>query len=111
MVIWSGWGILTVVIVALVGGSVTAILANLAGPGSSAAGYALAVGLLVSAVVNWFVGQRLNAAPGRELVDPATGQRVTLRRRHSLFFVPMQWWSVPLVVVASVALGAMLFGR
>lgn len=110
MVIWSGWGILTVVIVLLVGGPITAVLANLAGTKGDAAGYALAVGLLASAAVNWFVGRRLNARPGRELVDPATGERVVLRTRHSLFFVPMQWWSVVLAVVAAVALGAMLLG-
>ena len=66
-------------------------------------GLGLVAGLLAAAVVNWFVGIRLNNRPGRELIDAKTGERVVLRRRHSLFFVPMQWWSVPLAAGAVIA--------
>ncbi len=44
------------------------------------------------------MGRRLNGGPGRVLTDQATGQTVVLRRRHSLFFIPMQWWSVSLAI-------------
>ena len=110
MVIWRGWGILTIPIVILIGGLVVAVLNNLLGGTGRYAGLALTAGLLAAAVVNWFVGRHLNRTPARELVDPATGERVVIRRSHDLFFVPMQWWSVLLVVAALVSLFAILFG-
>ena len=110
MLIWRGWGILTIAIVALVGGAVVVISnALLAGTGRYM-GLALVAGLLAAAVVNWFVGKRLNRGPARELVDEATGERLVLRRSHDLFFIPMQWWSVLLIAVAFVSLFAVLFG-
>ncbi len=100
MVIWSGWGILTVLITALVYGTVSAAGAAL--PGTTGqqgwTDLAFGLGLLAAAAVNWWVGRRLNGGPGRVLTDQATGQTVILRRRHSLFFIPMQWWSVPLAI-------------
>lgn len=103
MVIWSGWGILTVLITALVCGTVSvagaALLATMGYQGWT--GLAFGLGLLAAAAVNWWVGRRLNGGPGRVLTDQATGQTVVLRRRHSLFFIPMQWWSVPLAIAGA----------
>jgi len=37
--------------------------------------------------------------PGRRLIDPDTQKEIVLRRRHTFFFIPMQFWSlVPLVM-------------
>lgn len=111
MIIWSGWGILTVVIAVLVGGGVTALLF----PAFEAlglhriSGLAVMLGLLAAAAANWVVGRRLNTRPGQELVDKATGQTVVLRRTHSLFFIRMEWWSVPLAIVAAIVLYAVVF--
>ena len=62
------------------------------------------VGSLITAALLWWLGKRLNSAPGRELVDPKTGERLVLRRRHSLFWIPMQWWAIPYLVVAAFVL-------
>ncbi|TPG41470.1 hypothetical protein EAH89_28715 [Roseomonas nepalensis] len=110
MIIWRGWGILTIPIVALTGGLVVAILHNLMAGTGRYAGLALTAGLLTAAAVNWFVGRRLNRMPVRELLDPATGERVIVRRSHDLFFVPMQWWSLLLLAAALVSLFAIFFG-
>lgn len=111
MIIWRGWGILTVLIVVLVGGAVVAVTGPLLVGSGRYAGLALTAGLLAAAAVNWGVGRRLNGRPGRELVDAATGERVVLRRSHELFFVRMEWWSVLLVAVAVVSLLAVIFGQ
>ena len=110
MIIWRGWGVLTIAIVVLVGGLVTAISFNLLKETGRFVGLAFTAGLVAAALVNWFVGRRLNSAPGRELMDPATGQRVVLRRSHDLFFVPMEWWSVLLLIGALISFFAVLFG-
>ena len=110
MIIWRGWGVLTIAIVVLVGGLVTAISFNVLKETGRFVGLAFTAGLVAAALVNWFVGRRLNSAPGRELMDPATGQRVVLRRSHDLFFVPMEWWSVLLLIGALISFFAVLFG-
>lgn len=112
MIIWSGWGILSVLIAVVVGGGVTAVLMPVfVGLGlDRLSGLAVVVGLLAAAAANWMVGRHLNSRPGQELIDKATGQTVVLRRRHSLFFIKMEWWSVPLVAVALFILFATVFG-
>jgi len=103
MILWSGWGILTVLF-ALVGAALGAALHGIIPALSDH--LAVGIGLLVAAVVNWLVGVRLNNRPGRELVDPKTGGRVILKRRHTLFWVPMQYYSALLVLIAIAAVFA-----
>ncbi len=110
MVIWSGWGILTVLIAALISGTFAVggvSLFDMAGL-HRWSGLPFGLGLLAAAAVNWWIGRRLNSTPGRMLTDQATGQTVVLRRRHSLFFIPMQWWSVPLAIAGVLMLLAVV---
>lgn len=58
---------------------------------------------LVAAGVNWFVGTRPNGRSGWELIDAQTGQRIMLRRRHTLFWIPMQYYSVLLLLLGLLA--------
>ncbi|HUY41284.1 MAG TPA: hypothetical protein VMV82_06925 [Candidatus Dormibacteraeota bacterium] len=96
-VIWRGWGILAAVFV-VVGFFVGAFVA---GAVRAVPGLGGGVGVILSAVPIWLVGRRLNSGAGdRVLVDPSTGQHVVLQRRHTLFWIPMQWW----------AIGALLLG-
>ncbi|WP_342152878.1 hypothetical protein [Methylorubrum sp. SB2] len=63
---------------------------------------------IAAAGFNWWLGARLNNRPGRELLDPRTGQIVVLRGRHTLFWNPMQYYSVLMVLLGALAvLGAM----
>ena len=107
--IWSGWGILVLPIFVLVGGIVTGVLqAALAAAGHPELTFlAITVGGLAAAAVNWIVGTRLNNRPGRELLDPNTNERVILRRTHRLFWIKMQYWSVPIAIAALVPLLAL----
>lgn len=103
-IIWNGWGILTILIVVLVSGLVTMALDLALTAMGATEGFertAFAIGLFAAAAVNWYAGKHFNDAPGRELVDPKTGQLLVLKPRHDLFFIKMQYWSV-LVVIAGV---------
>jgi hypothetical protein len=51
----------------------------------------------------YFRDDRLNTAPGRTVIDKQTGQEISLRRKHSLFFVPMEYWG-PIVAVGGLLL-------
>lgn len=101
-VIWSGWGALTIVIVAVVSIAVGALLQLIfvAVGLPQLAFLAFSGGLFAAAAANWYVGKRLNGKPARELLDPATGERVLLTRRHSLFWIRMEYWSIPVAIAA-----------
>lgn len=94
MIIWSGWGFLVFLIVFAV-----SVLAEVLVESSlrdesyyQSHGWPLAVALICSAVVTWYVGSFLNRQPGRS------------DNRHRFFFIPMQYWAPILTVLAIVSL-------
>ena len=104
MIVWSGWGFLTVLFAvsgAVLGNALKPVLDRsfVHLPGSTG----LAVGLLAAACVNWLVGMRLNRAPGRDIIDAKAGQRLVFRRPNSLFWIPMQYVSVLMLIAAVLA--------
>ncbi len=107
MIIWSGWGMLSALIAAA--GLVGSVLLD---PALARVGVPTPTGVVlvwvVAAAFNWWLGTRLNNRPGRELVDSRTGQVVILRGRHTLFWIPMQYYSVLMVLLGALSvLGAM----
>jgi hypothetical protein len=97
MIVWRGWGLLTVAIAV----AALAAVDMTTGPADAWSFRAkVAAVLLIGAAMNLWLGRRLNAAPARVLIDKATARRIVVRPRHDLFFVPMEWWS------AAFALGA-----
>lgn len=104
MIIWKGWGILVVLIavpLAALSSLITVSIGEaVAGPlnddliGPIGAG----LGLVVAAVAVFALGSWMNApVPG---YHPQTGQPVYFKNRHTLFFIPMQWWSFLLLGIA-----------
>jgi hypothetical protein len=97
MIIWRGWGILTVVL--LFGGLVLAqILVNaVAGDGtyeSNSAAFG-GLGVAVGGVATLLLGlwlERRNSP--RHLVDKETGQEVLLEAKNDLFWIPMKVWGI-----------------
>jgi hypothetical protein len=109
VIIWTGWGILVFVF-----GLGALVIAQALANAVLGAGYyetnawPKIAAAVVAAILMWLVGRRLNGAPGRTVVDKQTGREMTLRRRHTFFFIPMEYWA-PIVVVLVVALE--LFAR
>lgn len=87
MLIWRGWGILSPIIAAA-----PVVVVNGSKMGNIVAG----VGLVLAALLNWFLGQWFNR-PLRE-ADFDFG------RRHSFFWIPMEWWSVAMLFFSAVNL-------
>ncbi|SDN11927.1 hypothetical protein [Allokutzneria albata] len=106
MIVWTGWGILTILIAAIGGAGGSGIGVALGGP-SDSANLGTVIGLLLAGVAIWFVGERLNRPV--QGFDQATGQPVLYRNRHRLFWVPMQYFG-PIVGLAALGVGVgMLF--
>ena len=108
-IIFSGWGILVIPIVMATAVAVGALLLTLL----NAIGYpqlaflAFSIGLFTAAAVNWVVRRHLNSQPGRELMDVKTGERLVLQRSHRLFWIKMEYWSVPVALAGLVPLLAL----
>lgn len=100
--IWSGWGIL-VVLYGLAGLFVGTVIGQAAHLKS---GQLIAIGIceILAGVALWFTGVRLNGQPARQLVDPKTGQNVVLRRRNTLFWIPMQYWTPVLMLIGVIVI-------
>lgn len=95
MVIWRGWGILSVAIatVFFFAGGYAGIYLLGVSPGRHGAILGVAIGMFVAAIVNWFAGNSLN----RPLRDAGVG----IWKQHTLFFVPMEWISLVMLLAAA----------
>jgi hypothetical protein len=106
MIIWRGAGLIVVAIVFCCNLVVQLLCNKLSGTPTywDSHAWPLAAGFTTSGIVLACVGALLERRPGRVLVDPATGERIVFRKPHDLFFVPMKYWGVILLVLASVVL-------
>ena len=110
IVIWSGRGLVAGVV-----GFACLILTQLAVDAGTHDerfftnhGWPKLVGLWLAAAVVWPLGRALNRRTERRLLDPTSGQRVVVRSGggHSLFFVPVQHWSVIYLLLGVICLFA-----
>ncbi len=94
--VWTGRGFWTAATMVGIPGAVAAVM-TLSGHEATFDSHAaiLGVSLLGAAVVNWFVGRRWNA-----------GRLKGRRARHTIFLLPMEYWSAPIALW-----GCYLIGR
>lgn len=89
MIIFSGWG-------SLVGAFGAGLLMMLVEGATGSVGAAGMLAGVALAVFGWWV----NGQPGRELVDANSGEAVVMRTRHTLFWIPIQYWGALIAVVS-----------
>ena len=89
MIIWKGYGFLVLVIALVIGATVSFIFGKI----GSTEDLGAAIGAIISAVVIWIVGNKLNTpAKDRIMIDKQSG-KVIVKAENSLFFIKMQYWS------------------
>ena len=95
MIIWQGYGVLAVVFAVI-----SLALAQYGIDAAMGQGFYTAnswpkvIAGIIGAISIGGIGYWLNSKPGKTLVDPNTGEQVELKQSHSLFWIPMQYWSV-----------------
>lgn len=110
MIVWSGLGFLVPAIAFAIWVIMNLMVDGIYGDGADAERVvASAIALLLSAPAIWFSGKALEG-PGRLVIDKETGEEMILRRRHTLFFIPMKYWAFPAIVGGLFAIGVALFG-
>jgi hypothetical protein len=107
IIFWQGLGFLVAVIV-----FGCSLAANLICNAIVGGGYfdqhqwPVAVSLILSAAICWFLGSYLRKKSDRVAIDKETGREFVVNHsRHTLFFIPLQYWSPILLLIALVALG------
>lgn len=105
MIIWSGWGILTVafgfigLVAAVMGVQALANGLHLAQPVEPT--ISLALGMLLAAGQNHLFTKWREKGEPRVFIDEATGQRIEVHpTAGSLFFIPMRYWTWIALVLA-----------
>ena len=101
LIIWRGAGaavILLAILAALVTNIVTSSWFNQNNFLQDHA-WAQTVALWLAGAGCWFLGRYLHSKPGRILVDKASGQEVTIKPNHSLFFIKLEYWGPILLVI------------
>lgn len=98
MIIWSGRGILTPLIL------IASIVLFISLSSESVSVYTFPLSILLAGAANWFLGKKWNNVPGRIVVDEATGERIELKSNHTLFWIKMEYWGVIFGVIGIIQL-------
>ncbi len=88
MIIWSGRGFLSVIV--LIGILFPAIYLF----PEDASDYAFVTALFLTAVFSWYLGILWNTKNERIVIDEASGQKLKIKNNHTLFWIPMQYWGI-----------------
>src|ERR1700731_3667574 len=93
MIFFSGWGVLLLPAFFAVGVAVMFGLQPVVGDANRA--IAAAAGGLAAATACWWGGTKLNGpSKDRIVANQKTGKTLTVRSRHTLMFVPIQYYAV-----------------
>jgi hypothetical protein len=98
MIVWSGRGALSAIVLIVVFVLFAQILP------SAYSDYAFVVALFSTAGFSWFMGKKWHGEPGRMVIDKATGQEIEIKPHHSLFWIKMEYWGVIFGVLGLVIL-------
>lgn len=102
IIVWQGFGFLGILIPFLI-----SLVAQMALDAMFEKGFYSghpllpATALVISSAIIWFLGVKLNSSPSQVLVDPKTGQQFEFKKKHTMFWIPLQWFSA---VIAAMAL-------
>ncbi|MCK8519974.1 hypothetical protein M0D21_00225 [Aquimarina sp. D1M17] len=88
MIVWSGRGYLTVVVLAVILFGLTSVLPK------EQTNLSYAISLFASAIFSWFMGKKWNESNLKTMVDKNTGEEFILKPNHSLFWIKMQYWGI-----------------
>ncbi|MDF1739304.1 MAG: SHD1 domain-containing protein [Verrucomicrobiales bacterium] len=103
MIIWSGWGLLT--IISLILGAIAGTLLSIGGSGIFGPVVAIFVPALIfscAAVINGLFTKWLNRGEERHLIDPKTNEVFIQKRGGSFFFIPLKAYTYIYALIALV---------
>jgi hypothetical protein len=106
IIIWRGAGALVIlfaIVAALLTKVVTSAVFNVNNY-FAIHSWAQALSLWITGAACWCVGKHLHGKPGKTVIDQATGRELTLKPRHDLMFIKMEYWAPIFFVVGMVVM-------
>jgi hypothetical protein len=95
MIIWRGWGVLSIVI--LIGAAVAIEFISEAIAGNDQFynnnSMMMPLAFFIGGILNYIISQKFFRSTDKVVIDKETGEETTLRKSHTLFFIPMVYWS------------------
>ena len=101
LLVWRGWGIGVPLIVIVVQLLTEELVDSITGTHVfiKTHSWVWLIGLSVSAIIIWFIGQRLDMKSGRIVLDKETQREYELKSRHDFFWLSFKWWAIPVFVL------------
>jgi hypothetical protein len=97
MIVWTGLGLILPLICLLI----LSLFGHVGGLVGFPAPYKWLLGGIFASALLWYCGAKVNdPSKDRTVVDAKTGEKLTLKKRHTLFFMPVQWWSLAVMAMA-----------
>ncbi|MDX8379159.1 MAG: hypothetical protein R8K48_03815 [Gallionella sp.] len=101
MVVWKGWGILALIMPLIMSLSVGSTLDAYYGEDFyKNSAWAMPLVLGIAAIVVFILGNKINRKPGKIVIDPENNERIELKTTHSMFWIPLQYWSLIILAIA-----------
>lgn len=103
MVVWKGFGIITVIIVVVLI-AVVGDFSRLIGINTDKHDWPMSVAVLLAGIIIWFLGKYLNNRTDHiVMIDAQTGEPYKIGTQHSLFFIRMEYWG-PILAAAGLVI-------
>ena len=101
MLVWKGWGILALIIPLVLSIGIGAGLdANYGKDFYINSTWAMPMVFAVSSFIVLIIGKEVNNKPGKILIDPENNKEVEIKTIHSMFWIPLQYWGLIILVIS-----------
>jgi hypothetical protein len=101
-----GWAFLVAVITFLLLLIAEYVIESLFGDDTyyQAHGWPKLLAFFLAGMVIWPLGVYLNRKPGKVMIEKETGKEYLVKPKHSLFFIPMEYWGPILLALGIIFL-------
>ncbi len=96
MIIWQGLGFLALLIPLLVGLIIEFTTESITHNDQffQETWWPMLATQIVNAIIIFTLGQYLEKRPAKVVIDKETGKEIVLKKKHTLFFIPLKYWSI-----------------
>lgn len=95
MIIWRGWGILSIVILFVSAIATEFISEAIVGNDQfyNTNSMMMPLAFAIGGILNYVISEKFFKSTEKVVIDKETGEEAILRNSHTLFFIPMKYWS------------------
>ncbi|MGB0952736.1 MAG: hypothetical protein ACPG31_05900 [Planctomycetota bacterium] len=100
LVIYRRWGLMVPLVFAFAAFGIVLLESAVTDRVEGERGWGLGPVLLLSALILWPLGRRMNADNKKVVLDTEAGEEIRIDRSHSFFFLNVEWWALPAILLA-----------